>query len=364
MEYLNISNYKCLEKIQISGLKKVNLFTGKNNTGKSTILEAISLFAYNGNFLWMFELLEGRGEVNNYRGENVNEDTNIKLLSTFFNNRNISVSENSNIEVASDIGFLSLRFVKFIEEDVYGNTLFDKEVVIGKKRIVVNEPYNTNFHYGFEIKNGNDTTLFPVDKDLFRRRASNDSMINCNIINAKGYDILSYASLWDRITLSAKEVLVIDALKIIEPKITGLSFIGEDSLKSERYPIVKLEGSPNLYPLKAMGDGVNRILNFILALVNSDNGFLLIDEFENGLHYSVQEKLWEIIFEISNRLNVQVFATTHSNDTINSFARVLGKSKGFEGSLYRLDRKGDEVRTYMFPEEEIKEAAIQHINMR
>ncbi|RLD53421.1 MAG: ATP-binding protein, partial [Bacteroidetes bacterium] len=157
---------------------------------------------------------------------------------------------------------------------------------------------------------------------------------------------------------------VIDALKIIEPKITGLSFIGEDSLKSERYPIVKLEGSPNLYPLKAMGDGVNRILNFILALVNSDNGFLLIDEFENGLHYSVQEKLWEIIFEISNRLNVQVFATTHSNDTINSFARVLGKSKGFEGSLYRLDRKGDEVRTYMFPEEEIKEAAIQHINMR
>ena len=65
-----------------------------------------------------------------------------------------------------------------------------------------------------------------------------------------------------------------------------------------------------------MGDGINRILTIILAMVNCENGYLLIDEFENGLHYSVQEKLWEIIFYLAKRLNIQVFATTHSNDTI------------------------------------------------
>jgi AAA15 family ATPase/GTPase len=71
-----------------------------------------------------------------------------------------------------------------------------------------------------------------------------------------------------------------------------------------------------------MGDGMNRILTIILALVNSDNGCLLIDEFENGLHYTVQENLWRIIFHLSKELNIQVFATTHSEDCIKGFQSV------------------------------------------
>ncbi len=56
-----------------------------------------------------------------------------------------------------------------------------------------------------------------------------------------------------------------------------------------------------------------------LALVNSSNGFLLIDEFENGLHYSVLHKVWKLIFRLAKDLNVQVFATTHSHDCVTAF---------------------------------------------
>ena len=83
--------------------------------------------------------------------------------------------------------------------------------------------------------------------------------------------------------------------------------------------MVRLDESNNPLPLRSMGDGINRILTIILAMVNCENGYLLIDEFENGLHYSVQEKLWEIIFYLAERLNIQVFATTHSNDAIEVF---------------------------------------------
>ncbi len=359
MKDITINNYKCLEKISILNLEKVNLFTGKNNTGKSTVLEALSLFASKGNFQWIHHLLESRGEIKNYSNENINEDTNIKLLSSFFSHRSTDFSENKSISIISDQESFSLRFVKFKEEDVIDH----EQGIIGTKRIIVNASFDGNASYGLEIKNTVHTNLYSLDRHLFRK-ANVALSDNFHLINAKGDDILNSASLWDKITLSEKEDLVVEALKIIEPKITRLSFIGEDNYRSKRYPIVKLQGNSNVYPLKAMGDGINRILNLTLALVNSDNGFLFIDEFENGLHYSVQEKLWEIIFEISNRLNIQVFVTTHSNDSINAFAKVLAKSKDFKGSLYRLDRKEHEVKANPFSEEEVKEAASQKINLR
>ena len=68
----------------------------------------------------------------------------------------------------------------------------------------------------------------------------------------------------------------------------------------------------------------------------------MIDEFENGLHYSVQEKIWALIFKLAEQLNIQVFATTHSWDCIESFTKVAIDYQGSEGVLFRMGRS---VRT-------------------
>jgi AAA15 family ATPase/GTPase len=91
MKDLKINNYKCLNDITISELKRVNLFTGKNNTGKSTILEALSLFAVRGNISWVRQLLESRVELNNYRDETVSVESNISIVSSFFNSRKLAL---------------------------------------------------------------------------------------------------------------------------------------------------------------------------------------------------------------------------------------------------------------------------------
>lgn len=114
-----------------------------------------------------------------------------------------------------------------------------------------------------------------------------------------------------------------------------------------------------------MGDGINRILTIILALVNSDNGFLLIDEFENGLHHSIQEKLWEIIFNLANKLNVQIFVTTHSEDCISGFENVLNSPQNtLDGKLIRLDNINGKVKQVEFSKEELKIATDQNIETR
>ena len=91
-----------------------------------------------------------------------------------------------------------------------------------------------------------------------------------------------------------------------------------------------------------MGDGMLRILQLILKIFSAKGGFLLIDEFENGLHYSVQKKVWELVFDLAEKLNIQVFATTHSWDCIESFAKVAIEKTAIEGVLFRVGRS---VRT-------------------
>ena len=88
----------------------------------------------------------------------------------------------------------------------------------------------------------------------------------------------------------------------------------------------------------------------ILALVNAENK-MMIDEIENGLHYSIQPDMWSLVTQVATILNVQVLATTQSKDCVEAFSKVTrGDEK--EGVLVRLGRKGDDIVTTTFDEEE------------
>lgn len=84
-----------------------------------------------------------------------------------------------------------------------------------------------------------------------------------------------------------------------------------------------------------MGDGIIHLFHIILGLVNSRGGIVLIDEFENGLHYSVQPEIWNMIFQLAEKLNVQVFATTHSWDCVSAFQKAMQQHET-EGMLLHL----------------------------
>ncbi len=78
---------------------------------------------------------------------------------------------------------------------------------------------------------------------------------------------------------------------------------------------------------------MGRLLGVALALVNASDGVLLIDEIESGLHYTVQADMWRLIFRVAHRLNVQVFATTHSWDCIEAFQKAALEDVAEEGLI-------------------------------
>lgn len=171
--------------------------------------------------------------------------------------------------------------------------------------------------------------------------------------------------LWDAIALRDVEQDIVKALTVISPDIQAISVIGGGderatrtrtaSAKSSRY------GSP--VPLRTFGDGVNRLFGIMLSLGNAGNGVCLIDEIENGLHYSVQTDILRTIFRLARDLNIQVFATSHSWDCVRAFQEAASESPE-DGVLVRLSRKNDQIIPTLFTEKELEIVTRDQIEVR
>ncbi len=371
---VEIKNYRSLKNLRLDDLSSVNLITGKNNTGKSTLLEAIALYASRGDRFLINELLQNRGE--NFKKFEENKDPtelNIKTLSSLFTYRYAGFEKENELSIfASNSDFenlipsqnkLSLRFVNYFEEILRD----DKGLAIGNiNRIVENAYLHSNLKKGFELKFDENSHIIPLDKDRPFSGYGTIELDNSDpleFIGTRNIDREINGRLWDNVALTQKELYVIEALQIIEPSTERITFIEEN--RGERLAIIKLSTSHIVVPLKSMGDGINRILTIILALVNAEKGFLFIDEFENGLHHTVQEKLWSIIFTLSQKLNIQVFATTHSEDCIIGFENVINNADDLQlGKLIRLDNVNGEIIQVQFDARELRIANESDIEIR
>lgn len=108
-----------------------------------------------------------------------------------------------------------------------------------------------------------------------------------------------------------------------------------------------------------------RLLGIVLAMANAKDGILLIDEIENGVHYSVQPDLWELIFRLARRLNVQVFATTHSWDSVEGLQQAMLEEKQEDGLLIRLSLKGeDTIKSVLYDGRRLEIATRERIEVR
>ena len=193
-----------------------------------------------------------------------------------------------------------------------------------------------------------------------------ESKYNWQIVSTENMPNRKLAALWDLTSLTDLESEVISALRLIDDRISGVAFVEDTSRgrsSNNRIPLVKIKGIDEPLPLKSMGDGMTRLFHIIVALVNAKNGILLIDEFENGLHWTVQPKVWDLIFKLSERLNVQVFATTHSRDCITGFDRAWNSYPNL-GDFFRLDAKSEGIKATEYTSETLTDAIDMDVEVR
>jgi AAA15 family ATPase/GTPase len=167
---------------------------------------------------------------------------------------------------------------------------------------------------------------------------------------------------WNEIALTEKESSVIKAVRLVEPRIERIAFLGGGQ---KTRVVVKLEGMDGPVPIGSLGEGVGRLFALALAMVGAEGGFLLIDEIESGLYYRVQEQIWDFLHKASKALNVQVIATTHSRDCVEAFGDVFAGEGSEDGILIRLSRKpGEEVTPVHYSPSEVATALEFAIEVR
>ncbi len=367
LQTLKIQNFKNIKNLDFPDLATINLITGKNNTSKTTLLEAIAILASNADFEFIYSILRERGELF-HTDKETRQINNIKSLGSLFHNRNINVDELNAIFIGNEVDYLRFEFIEY-EDTIEKIKDKDKNLVARKyRRRVINIDTDFDSLLGLELQLKNRKfilSISEIEDYRFRNLGLTDAKKNFQFIKPTFQENDFNATLWDKITLSEKEEYVIEALKIIEPNLEKIAFVKDENSKDDRKATAKIKGLSERVALKSMGDGINRMLAIVLGLVNSENGYCLIDEFENGLHYSVQEKLWEIVFKLATKLNVQVFATTHSNDCINSFSEVMNANNNQNlGKLFRLERVKDEIKLETYHSKDLKIATENNIETR
>jgi AAA15 family ATPase/GTPase len=397
LENLIIKNYRILNNLTFDRLSHVNLLVGQNSVGKTTVLEAINLFSRLGSPLFIEELLARRDDMLNseksegslrlpveqlFNGRqfsdlasdneiyigNFSESESLKIQRIFYRKSEVSINDISLNEAPDFRDFLS----KLKEEEI-GLTLPDK--ITGNERQKLKIISNNSFLSQSSIAKRfmPEATLIVnlyfdnYKKDEYRiaeAKMTQDINIEYPVkyVPTGVISLEDLAETWDKITLTSDEQIVIDAINLIKNvSIEKLNF-RSNTYNNKRIPIVKLANSHTPIPLKNLGEGIARILQLILSLLQVKGGFLLIDEFENGLHYSIQPKVWDLLFKLSDELNIQIFATSHSKDTIESFSKVWSDFEK-EGSFYRLSLK-EGVKAISYDCEEIREALDVDIDVR
>ncbi|MEI7844612.1 MAG: AAA family ATPase [Chloroflexota bacterium] len=359
-----IHGFRAFEHLKLEKLGKVNLFTGKNNVGKSSLLEALWVYASQGSPSVLLSILEGRDESEPVSGNYLME-LDIKTLmmsvsSLFFGRVGFSADRTSpKLQIGSSKNPLRIKFL-WVTENLNENSPRATREAITLDDLADAVP-------GLQIEYGENVKITSFIR-FFRRSTQNSSTKferNCVFVPAGGFSKAEISRYWDTTTLGPLENSVLDALRILEPEIERINLVGSTKSTNfrDRTPIVKLRSFESPVPLRSLGEGMNRMFGLALALVNAQDGFLLVDEVESGLHYSVLPEMWSFIFQVARKLNVQVFATTHSWDCITGFQQTAVENDQ-DGMLIRLVNKKGKIVPTFFDEKDLAIATREQIEVR
>ena len=358
---ITTTGYRGIESLELQGLKRVTLLVGKNNCGKTSVLEAIGLGWSNSPVHELVKIAERRSEVvpaidpfsagemvprHIFRNHELKEISPVKfkLKGTLNWTRTITCIELANGQASRDVWSM-------------GETSNDCNAVIEIGSSDEKTPLQMRLTQGQTFPNKFLGRNFSIEQ---RQKAKP------YFLGTESLSIGEMGYLWGNLVLSESESIIIQALRGLEPGLERLAFVLDSSFRgaSGGHFKVKLKDQKEPVPLGSMGDGMRRFLALAIAMRNCENGVFLIDEIDTGLHYTVMLDMWKFIIHAARSLNIQVFATTHSQDCIDSLAEYMAKEPELqdEFGLQRIE-VGSPVGIH-YSAEEIQLCVSRRIEMR
>ncbi len=359
-----MKNFRCFDDLILTDLKRVNLIAGKNNVGKTALLEALWLHcgAYNPELALRLNVLRGLETMKVEFGRRAVTPWD-SLFGSFDTSKPVElVGENG------DMGNRELR-LRLVEQPD------ELTKILPLIRQAVNSP---------KVTPGDETVqVFTLSPESVRvlgldyRNQNGQHSTNYLLVDQAGQIIVAPvappppfpavmfvargrvrpqedAERFGELVRTKSQNLLLEVLRIVEPRLQGLASIPISGVSVIHGDI----GIDNLVPLPFMGDGMTRLAGLVLGIIASPKGVVLIDEVENGIHHSVMRDVWQAIDKTAEQFGTQIFATTHSYECIVAAHEAFSEDEHYNFHLHRLDRVNGKIRAVTYPQGTL-EAAIE-----
>ena len=389
LKSLKIENFRRFESFELEDLGRINLLVGMNNSGKTSILEAIQLLCSRHNIYMLNQSLFRRGEHTII--ENSKKNIELDICHLFFNHelnigKKILITTINSDDITEQV-ILSIeesllpenhKSLSSSENQDFTQLLLDLSFSASSdESLMIN--FNVEWKWGENTRDFK-TSLSPnggiLDRmlavnqaryDLTHRQKKQDrnSILKTQFLSSSSLTAQEMTELFDLISLMPEESLIYEALQTIEPKIDRIATVSKSrNLSSVGGFFVRFSDSTNRIPLGSLGEGIARLLGLTLSLINAKGGILLVDDIDTGLHFTALSNMWKLIWKIARKLDVQVFATTHSSDCWQSLASIASLEETEQDGITIQRIEKDKQKAIAFDTDEIVVAAKRNIEVR
>ena len=252
-------------------------------------------------------------------------------------------------------------FIKFLKDD----SDIESEVLEITKSLSNQENSKSALHIESQ-KNSQDyaSSVLVASKNGLVGRGLNTTAIQkvALIPSAGRIEGEGLAKIYSQTELKGQHQPVIDLLQAFDAEIESVRVFNNTGK-----PLLNIRRKNEPFMLlSSFGDAMNRMVDLVLRIVNNENGIVLIDEIENGVHYTKHEAIWALIFTLADRFKVQIFATTHSKEMMSSFDRVAINNNTVEAKyieVFKSSRTND-IKSNVFDRKKLEYALSQNEPLR
>ncbi len=347
---IEIKNFRGIDHLKIDDFSRVNVFLGQNNSGKSSVLEAIAMLMSmsNPDSPQLINAVRARKAFSKFID-----------IQYFFNNLNVANPP----EVLAEETNGTSRHLKMTLSYVFDELAEPNNQP--QQTGAVN--YVNTLEMNFDISNGAPTRNYKS----WLRVNSQGLVVNRKV--ADGYlenkrawltpsDLMTsnLASDLAELFRRNRKDTVLSLLKIFDNRINSIEILTDDIY-------VGFEGMAQMLPVSMMGDGLRRYLSIVASASNPMIDMFLIDEIDNGLHYSVYKKLWQALFALAVTSEKQIFVTTHSKETLGYLNKMLQEVPDYKDGfrLFTIERTLKEgMQAYKYTHEGLAEACKNDVELR
>lgn len=339
-------NFRGFRELSVEQLHRVNLITGRNNVGKSSLLEAMFIHSGAANVHLPFSIENLRGVLQFEAGsEGI-------LPDLFYNFDTIPTVELTGVDQLGRKTICALRVVPIATtlEPTTGETGTGSS---GQAiEITFSDEEKGERFTGRATFERGQPKIDPIPRP---------PLYVAILISSGGFGHQVDADRFSALVKGVgEEERLLTALQIVDPNIRGVRLLNHAGTAMIHVDI----GMKRFLPIAYAGEGLTRIARILVAIASCKNGILFVDEFENGVHYSILSKMWTAVADFADRFNVQVVATSHSLECVRAAHEAfISRDYGFR--LFRLQRKsGGLVEALGFDRDAVDAALKTDLELR